>query len=104
MTDGGAAPTDRALRLLDAALATLPQASRREGQREMVRAVDRALRTREHLLEQTGDSGGGARPAPGVGVVRAAAADHPARLLPRPEPAGCGGVLAGDASPGEVRA
>ena len=54
-----AAPlASRALDLLDAALAAVPGAQRREGQRHMVAAVDKALRTREHLLVQAGTGTG----------------------------------------------
>ena len=54
-----AAPiASRALDLLDAALAAVPGAQRREGQRQMVAAVDKALRTREHLLVQAGTGTG----------------------------------------------
>ena len=49
---------DRVLGLLDAALATVPGAQSRAGQRDMVAAVDRALRGREHLLVQAGTGTG----------------------------------------------
>jgi ATP-dependent DNA helicase DinG len=48
----------RVERLLDAALAAVPGAEQRPGQREMVRAVDTALRTAEHLLVQAGTGTG----------------------------------------------
>ncbi len=50
--------TDRVLGLLDAALAGVPGAQSRPGQRAMVEAVDRALRTKEHLLVQAGTGTG----------------------------------------------
>ena len=49
---------DRLRRLLDAALAAVPRSQDRPGQRDMAAAVDRALRTREHLLVQAGTGTG----------------------------------------------
>ncbi len=49
---------DRVLRLLDAALAAVPGSQVRSGQRDMVTAVDAALRRREHLLVQAGTGTG----------------------------------------------
>ncbi len=48
----------RVQRLLTAALGTVPGAQPREGQRAMAVAVDRALRSREHLLVQAGTGTG----------------------------------------------
>ncbi|MCW2667702.1 MAG: ATP-dependent helicase, partial [Frankiales bacterium] len=48
----------RAERLLDAALRAVPGAEARPGQRDMVLAVDTALRTAEHLLVQAGTGTG----------------------------------------------
>ena len=50
--------SDRLHRLLDAALGAVPGAQQRPGQVEMAAAVDRALRTREHLLVQAGTGTG----------------------------------------------
>ena len=50
--------SDRVRRLLDAALAAVPRSQERPGQRDMAAAVDRALRTREHLLVQAGTGTG----------------------------------------------
>jgi len=47
-----------AQQLLDLALGAVPGAQPRRGQRDMVGAVDRALRTREHLLVQAGTGTG----------------------------------------------
>ena len=47
-----------ALELLDVALGAVPGAQPRAGQRQMVTAVERALRTREHLLVQAGTGTG----------------------------------------------
>ena len=49
---------DRLLRLLDAAVAAVPGAQQRKGQREMAVAVDKALRSHEHLLVQAGTGTG----------------------------------------------
>ncbi|HEU0102352.1 MAG TPA: ATP-dependent DNA helicase [Mycobacteriales bacterium] len=49
---------DRVLRLLDAAVAAVPRSQPRQGQRDMAVAVDRALRSREHLLVQAGTGTG----------------------------------------------
>jgi len=49
---------DRVLRLLDAAVAAVPGAQERSGQRAMAVAVDAALRGREHLLVQAGTGTG----------------------------------------------
>ncbi|MDP3714420.1 MAG: ATP-dependent DNA helicase [Mycobacteriales bacterium] len=52
------AVSSRVLSLLETALGVLPGAAVREGQRQMVVAVDRALRNREHLLVQAGTGTG----------------------------------------------
>ncbi len=57
MTRGGTV-RQRAERLLAAALAAVPGAQERPGQRDMVLAVDTALRTGEHLLVQAGTGTG----------------------------------------------
>ena len=49
---------DRVLRLLATALAGVPHAQERAGQRDMAVAVDAALRRREHLLVQAGTGTG----------------------------------------------
>jgi ATP-dependent DNA helicase DinG len=57
-TTGTPTAEDRAVALLDAVVATLPGGVVREGQREMVRRVARALEDGEHLLVQAGTGTG----------------------------------------------
>jgi len=66
------------LALLDAALAGLPEADRREGQREMVRRIVTALEADRHLLVQAGTGTGKSL----AYLVAAVAADAPGRAGP----------------------